>query len=62
MARSDTPEQQQKSAVDHVAEEVFTSEKREDLWAILIVVFVFLLCVMFPGQAHNFFTKTLYLF
>ena len=62
MSRPDAPDQQQQSEVEHVAEEVFSSEKREDIWAIVIVVAVFLFCVAFPAQVHHFFTQTLFLF
>jgi len=62
MASPDSPDEQQVSEVEHVAEEVFTSEKREDIWAIVIVLVVFLLCVAFPAQIQHFFTQTLYLF
>lgn len=59
MANSDEP---QKTEVEHVAEEVFSSEKREDIWAIIIATGIFLLSVAFPGQVHHFFSKVLYLF
>lgn len=62
MAERDAVDKQQQSEVEHVAEEVFTSEKREDIWAILIVVVVFLVSVAFPAQVHHFFTQVLYLF
>jgi len=62
MAKTDDFEQQQQSEVEHVAEEVFTSEKREDIWAIVIVAGVFLFCVAFPAQVHHFFTQVLFLF
>jgi hypothetical protein len=55
-------DKQQASEVEHVAEEVFSSEKREDIWAILIVVMVFLFSVAFPEQVYHLFTQTLYLF
>jgi hypothetical protein len=62
MAGPDAPDKQQKSEVEHVAEEVFSSEKREDIWAIVIATAVFLLSVAFPAQVHHFFNKVLYLF
>ena len=62
MAKPDDVDKQQGSEVEHVAEEVFSSEKREDIWAILIVLAIFLLSIAFPAQLHHFFSKTLYLF
>jgi hypothetical protein len=43
-------------------QEVFTSEKREDIWAIIIVIVIFLLSVAFPDQIYQFFNNSLYLF
>lgn len=62
MAEPDSLDKQQISEVEHVAEEVFSSEKREDIWAIIIVVVVFLLCLAFPTQVYYFFTQVLFLF
>ena len=62
MANPDTDDKQQETEVEHVAEEVFTSEKREDIWAIIIVLVIFLLSIAFPAQLHHFFSKALYLF
>lgn len=62
MTRPDDVGKQQEAEVEHVAEEVFSSEKREDIWAIIIVLAIFLLSVAFPAQIHHFFSKTLYLF
>jgi len=62
MAKPDALEKQQQSEVEHVAEEVFSSEKREDIWAIVIAVAVFLFSVAFPTQIQHFFTQTLFLF
>ncbi len=62
MAKPDDVDKQQGPEVEHVAEEVFSSEKREDIWAILIVLAIFLLSIAFPAQLHHFFSKTLYLF
>jgi hypothetical protein len=45
-----------------MAEEVFSSEEREDIWAIIIAV-AFLICsLLLPEQFHDFFAKALYLF
>jgi len=62
MANPDDVDKQQETEVEHVADEVFSSEKREDIWAILIVLAIFLLSIAFPAQLHHFFSKTLYLF
>ncbi len=62
MAKPDDVDKQQESEVEHVAEEVFSSEKREDIWAIIIVLAIFLLSITFPAQLHHFFSKSLYLF
>ena len=55
-------DKQQASEVEHVAEEVFSSETREDIWAIIIVVVIFLFSVVLPEQVYHFFTQTLFLF
>ena len=62
MTKPDDSGKKQVSEVEHVAEEVFSSEKREDVWALIIVLLVFLLSVAFPDQVYHFFSKTLYLF
>jgi hypothetical protein len=62
MAKSDASGENQKSDVDYVAEEVFTSEKREDIWAIVIVAIIFVFSIAFPTQVYHFFNKVLYLF
>ena len=62
MAKPDEIDKQQISEAEHVAEDVFSSEKREDIWAIIIVAVIFLLSAAFPTQVYHFFTKALYLF
>ena len=62
MTKSDASGEQQQSEAEHVAEEVFSSEKREDIWALIIAMGICLLSVAFPGQIYHFFTKVLYLF
>ena len=62
MAKPDSRDELQEYEVQHVAEEVFTSEKREDIWAIVIAVMVFLFSIAFPAQIHRFFTQSLFLF
>lgn len=62
MIKSDGSDKQQDTEVELVAREVFSSEKREDIWAIIIAVGIFFLSTAFPEQIHNFFTKVLFLF
>lgn len=40
--------------------EVFSSERREDYWAIVIAIVTLILCYFFPDQIHDFFKKTLF--
>ena len=62
MAEPDAPQEQRKLDVRDVAEQAFFSEKREDIWALIIAVGILLLSVVFPDQIHHFFTTQLYLF
>jgi hypothetical protein len=62
MAEPEAFDKQQESERQHVVQEVFSSEKREDIWAIIIVIGIFLLSVAFPDQVYHFFNKVLYLF
>lgn len=62
MAKPDASDKQQDSELEHVVGEVLSSEKREDIWAIIIVMCIFLLSVAFPGQIDHFFNRVLYLF
>jgi len=62
MAKPDTPGTEHETELRHMAEDVFSSEKREDIWAIIIAIAFLLLSLAFPQQFHDFFTKTLYLF
>ena len=62
MAKPDASDEQKKFDVQHVAEEVFSSEQREDIWALIVVLGIFLLSVAFPAQVHYFFSSMLYLF
>ncbi|MGH8671742.1 MAG: hypothetical protein ACREUA_06865 [Burkholderiales bacterium] len=48
--------------LERKADEVFSSERREDYWAILIVMAVLVLALFFPEAIYSFFQKTLYLF
>lgn len=60
MAKPDASDNQQ--VVEHVAEEAMSSEKREDIWALLIAMGILVLSVAFPAQIHQFFSQVLYLF
>ncbi len=62
MARTDASDKQQESELEHVAGDVYSSEKREDIWAIIIAAIIFLLSVAFPGPIYQFFNKMLYVF
>ncbi len=62
MAEPDAPDKQQETEREHVVQEVFSSEKREDVWAIIIVIVIFLLSLAFPDQIYQFFNNSLYLF
>ena len=61
MAEPDSSDKQQ-AVVEHVSEEMFSSEKREDIWAIIIAGGILLLSLAFPAQLHHFFSTTLVLF
>lgn len=62
MAESDAPQGQQTPHVQDVSEKAFSSEKREDIWALIIAMVILLLSVAFPAQIHHFFSSMLYLF
>ena len=62
MAEPDAPQEQRKLDVRDVAEQAFFSEKREDIWALIVAVGILLLSVVFPDQIHQFFSAQLYLF
>ena len=53
---------QQKFDVEHVSEEMFSSEQREDIWALIIAAGILLLSVAFPAQIYDFFRNLLFLF
>jgi hypothetical protein len=42
------------------AEEVFSSERREDYWAIIVAIMTLILCYFFPDRIYNFFKTSLY--
>jgi hypothetical protein len=62
MTESSTSDEPQGSGENQVAEKVFSSEKREDIWAIVIALGIFVFSLAFPEQVYNFFRDTLYLF
>lgn len=62
MAERDASQNQRSVDLQEAAEEAFSSEKREDIWALLIAVAILLLSVAFPEQIRHFFSSTLYLF
>ncbi len=62
MAKPDTSDREQKSELKHMAEDVFSSEKREDIWALIIATGILILSTAFPDQIYQFFKQGLYLF
>ena len=62
MAERDALQKQRSIDLQEAAEEAFSSEKREDIWALLIAMAILLLSVAFPEQIRHFFSSTLYLF
>ena len=62
MTKHDASDKEQESELEHMAEEVFSSEKREDIWAIIIAMGILILSVAFPDQIYHFFRQALYLF
>ncbi|MBO8128124.1 MAG: hypothetical protein H0Z39_02850 [Peptococcaceae bacterium] len=46
--------------LDAKAEETFSAERVEDIWALIIAFIVFLVCMIMPEQVHEFFKHTLY--
>ena len=62
MANSNTSDNQHDKELIHMAEDVFSSEKREDIWAIILAVAILVCSLAFPQQFHDFFAKALYFF
>ena len=62
MAERDAADKRQGPGLQEVADEAFSSEKREDIWALVIAMAILLLSVAFPEQIRHFFSSTLYLF
>ena len=61
MANTDTSDKQP-HLVEDVSEEMFSSEKREDTWALIIAFGILVLSVALPSQIYDFFRNSLYLF
>jgi len=61
-ATTDNNDIENQDEVQKRAEDVFSSEKREDIWAILLAVMIFILSYIAPNAIHHFFKKTLFLF
>ena len=62
MTEPEAPPGQRKPDVQNLSEKAFSSEKREDIWALVIAMGILLLSVAFPARIHHFFSTTLYLF
>lgn len=62
MAGPNAPHERRKIDVQDVSEKAFSSEKREDTWALIIAAGLLLLSVVFPARIHHFFSSMLYLF
>jgi hypothetical protein len=62
VAKPDASDKEQQAELEHMAEDVFSSEKREDIWALIIAGGIFILSAAFPDQIYHFFSKALYLF
>ncbi len=62
MAEPNAPDEHKESLAEHVAHDVFSSEKREDIWALIIAAIIFLVSLAFPAQIHAFFSSVLVLF
>ncbi len=60
--KPDASGKKHKSESEYLAEEVFSSEKREDIWAIIIAMGTLIFSVAFPDQVYYFFKQVLYPF
>ncbi len=49
-------------ALEETGRQVLSSEKREDIWAIVIAGMILILCSVNPDAMHTFFKKTLFIF
>ncbi len=48
--------------LENTSNRVLSSEKREDLWAIIIAAAVLVICSIAPDAVYTFFKKSLFLF
>lgn len=55
-------DENQQAPPESPAEEPVSSEKREDIWALLIAGGILIVSVAFPDQVYHFFRNALYLF
>ena len=62
MAEPNGPDGGQPSTAANVAQNVFSSEKREDIWALLIAAGIFAVSVIAPESVYAFFNRVLMLF
>ena len=62
MSKPDATDKAKKFKPENLAEDLFSSEQREDIWALLIATAILILSVVFPDQIYNFFRSGLYLF
>lgn len=62
MSKRDSSGDPQRPVTQDVSGQVFSSEKREDIWALLIAAAIFVLSAVFPEQVHSFFSGVLVLF
>ena len=51
-----------KETIEKTSMKVLSSEKREDIWAIIIAAIILILCSISPDTVHTFFKKSLFLF
>ncbi len=50
------------NTLKQTSEKVLSSEKREDLWAIIIAGIILILCCISPDAIYTFFKKSLFIF
>lgn len=62
MSTSSEEVNEQEGEVQKRSEEVLSSERREDIWAIVLAAIILLLSYIMPESIYHFFKKTLFLF
>jgi len=62
MSNAPAPGPAGEARLDKMAHDVFSSEKREDIWAIAIALILLILCILFPRGMYQLFSTGLYLF